>query len=544
MDELVRAYQLNDNHRSKIVCPKEILMRESEVVQPFDDEAIKAAQKVAGECLWLSQRTRIDIAFSTTMLCSKVSKDPHGAIEIGRRILHYLHQTKDFKLHLKPVKDVAPLRVFTDASFAPLGQHSYGGHVVEVKGVPALWKASRQQLISLSSSEAELVQAVEGCMYAESLMTILVDLGIQCESAELCLDNTAAIAFVNGSGSQRTRHLKVRGYKIRQLIQSGWTVSHCPGEYQKADLLTKTLPSVRLQFLCRLLQLGGDATAVVTPRPEVRSVGALPSSLSKVLMLLQVCKCCGELTDDSDDKGGVSIEWPWELAVLTVLIVLSTLFLWEAAGAPCRRRQPSEPQIRAVSVEKERRARKLQGRVSAAIEAALSESPTGDEAQPRARGRNKCPGVGDESRGESAMPTVVYGGINMHIPPAQPTTAAQQGYSQPSASPQLPVEARGSQQRVAAARPSTTTTGFRPDGHEGLGRDSVVWEPKRRVAESHSSSTQTDPVIVLDPSEYVYVSGRGDCVQKDQDCHGLRRAFDIRPKAVCQYCLNRSKGAR
>ena len=94
-------------------------------------------------------------------------------------------------------------------------------------------------------------------MYAESLMTILVDLGIQCDSAELCLDNTAAIAFVNGSGSQRTRHLKVRGYKIRQLIQSGWTVSHCPGEYQKADLLTKALPSVRLQFLCRLLQLGG-----------------------------------------------------------------------------------------------------------------------------------------------------------------------------------------------------------------------------------------------------------------------------------------------
>ena len=171
VDELVRAYQLNDTHRSKIVCPKEILMRESEVIQPFDEQAIKAAQKVAGECLWLSQRTRIDIAFSTTVLCSKVSRDPHGAIEIGRRIIHYLHHTKDFKLHLKPVKGVAPLRVFTDASFAPLGQHSYGGHVVEVKGVPALWKASKQQLISLSSSEAELIQAVEGCMYAESLMT-------------------------------------------------------------------------------------------------------------------------------------------------------------------------------------------------------------------------------------------------------------------------------------------------------------------------------------------------------------------------------------
>ncbi|CAE7279390.1 RE2, partial [Symbiodinium microadriaticum] len=250
-------------------------------------------------------------------------------------------------------------------------------------------------------------------------MTILVDLGIQCDSAELCLDNTTAIAFVNGSGSQRTRHLKVRGYKIRQLIQSGWTISHCPGEYRKADLLTKALQSVRLQFLCSLLQLGGDTATTATSRPEVRTVGVVSSALLKVLMLLQISRCCSESTDDGVDEGGVPIEWPWELAVVTVLVVLSTLFLWETAGAPCRRRQSEEPQIRAVSVEKERRARKLQGRVSAAIEAALSESPTGDEALPRVRkDRTKCSGSSAQHRSESTTPTVVYGGINMHIPPA------------------------------------------------------------------------------------------------------------------------------
>ena len=42
--------------------------------------------------------------------------------------------------------------------------------MVEVYGVPVLWKAN--------SSEAELIQAVEGCMYTESLMTTLVDLGL------------------------------------------------------------------------------------------------------------------------------------------------------------------------------------------------------------------------------------------------------------------------------------------------------------------------------------------------------------------------------
>ncbi|CAE7673266.1 KIN12C, partial [Symbiodinium necroappetens] len=118
VDELIRAYKLSEANRSKIVCPKEILMHAPETVQPFDDQTVKSAQKLAGECLWLAQRSRIDIAFATTVLCSKVSKDPHGAIAIGQRMMSYLHHTKDFKLHLKPTEGVAPLRVFTDASFA------------------------------------------------------------------------------------------------------------------------------------------------------------------------------------------------------------------------------------------------------------------------------------------------------------------------------------------------------------------------------------------------------------------------------------------
>ena len=254
VDELVRAYGLASSDKSKVVCPKEILMSEPESAPKADEATIKAAQKIAGECLWLSQRTRFDICFTTAILCSRVSKDPQGALMIGRRLLCYLHQTKSFKLHLRPDDAAAPVRVFTDASFSPQGQHSYGGHVVELFGVPAVWRASRQALIALSSSEAELIQAVEGCMYAESLLTVLQDLRVQCSTVQLLLDNTASIAFIGGSSSQRTRHLKVRAYKIRQLIQSGWEVKHCRGEYQRADLLTKPLPAARMRFLCDLLQ--------------------------------------------------------------------------------------------------------------------------------------------------------------------------------------------------------------------------------------------------------------------------------------------------
>ena len=226
-------------------------------------------------------------------------------------------------------------------------------------------------------------------MFAESLLTVLEDLRVQCNTAQLLLDNTAAMAFIGGSGGQRTRHLKVRGHKIRQLIQSGWEIKHCPGEYQRADLLTKPLSAARMRFLRELLQLGDDETPEVLQErediPAVRATSAAPAScMSALLVLLQVCACKGDEVEPEEGTATMPIDWPWELAVLTLLVVLSTLFVWEASGAPCRRRQAPVPEIRAVTV-KERRAKKLQDRVAAAIDSAVSESPTGDEGQPARR---------------------------------------------------------------------------------------------------------------------------------------------------------------
>ncbi|CAE7359300.1 RE1 [Symbiodinium sp. CCMP2592] len=422
VDELIRSYNLPETARSKVVCPKELLFNEDKADDADPDEkVVRAAQKIAGECLWLSQRTRPDIAYTTSVLCAKVSKDPHGALAVGHRLLSYLAQTKGYKLHLTPDPEAPPVRVFTDASFSPQGEHSYGGHIVEVYGVPVLWRASKQALIALSSAEAELIQAVEGATYAEALMAMLSDLRIPCSGAELNLDNTASISFIEGSGNQRTRHLKVRGHKIRQLLAFGWTVKHCRGEIQRADLLTKPLPSQRVRFLCGLLRLVPDEPHredAAAELPAVRQVTAQTSPcLAGLLLFLQTCGCLGG--SEEEEGSGVSIEWPWELALVTLMIVLSTLFVWEATGAPCRRRAPPEvAHVRAVNGDpRSRRSKKLQDQVKAAIDSVVN-SPTEDDEPPRARGRNKCPvgSSGSTSPGVSSQgPTVVYGGINMHM---------------------------------------------------------------------------------------------------------------------------------
>ena len=545
VDELVRSYGLPVSAKSRIACPKELLINDNQEIQPYDELAVRKAQRIAGECLWLSQRTRVDIAYTTSVLCAKVAKDPHGAIAVGQRLLAYLAYTKGYKLHLRPDPEAPPVRVFTDASFSPQGEHSYGGHVVEVYGVPVLWRASRQALIALSSSEAELIQAVEGCTYAESLMTVLSDLHIPCETAELNLDNTASISFIGGSGNQRTRHLKVRGHKIRQLIQSGWTVRHCRGEMQKADLLTKPLPSQRMLYLCGLLHLRPDPEGASLP--AVKAVTAQTSPcLSGLVLLMQACTCLGN-PDNEDAGSGVSIEWPWELAVVTLLIVLSTLFVWEATGAPCRRRRDAEvPHVRAVSVEQRtRRSRKLQERVKAAIDSVVS-SPTEDEGPQRARGRNKCPPEAAQSSTPSSSsqgPTVVYGGISMHMhgaglyedghPAPHASTLTSSSTMQSSYHPATAVEQLNA---PASMRPlPDQPTGS--EGHHRVLRGDFVRGPSSSKPSMQSQAVQTDPVVVLGPEDRVYLSEGGDCGHVSQNCRGLRQAGHVKTKKVCQYCI-------
>ena len=53
IDELVRSYNLPESAKSKVVCPRELVMAECDAPQAYDEGTIRAAQKIAGECLWL-----------------------------------------------------------------------------------------------------------------------------------------------------------------------------------------------------------------------------------------------------------------------------------------------------------------------------------------------------------------------------------------------------------------------------------------------------------------------------------------------------------
>ena len=75
-------------------------------------------------------------------------------------------------------------------------------------------------------------------------LQFLQSLGVQVDFAKMYQDNTSAITMAkNGkSCSDRTKHIKLRYFFIKQLIDSGESsVTHYPTEMMPADVLTKPL---------------------------------------------------------------------------------------------------------------------------------------------------------------------------------------------------------------------------------------------------------------------------------------------------------------
>ncbi|CAE7730700.1 GIP [Symbiodinium sp. CCMP2592] len=376
IDELLRMYSLEPRHRTPV--PREWVKEAPEHEEGYTPETLRRAQRITGELLWLTQRTRVDAAYTVSLMGSWCTKAPEHVIRLGQRLLHFLGSTKDWKLSLIPVEGEKRMVVYTDASFAPYGSHSITGVLITYHGRSVVWKAKKQALVSLSTAESELIAACEGVVMGQSSESLILELTSDLRTKLLLVDNLAAIALVEGSGSQRTRHLRVRSNFVKdQVERKELEVDHCPGEQQLADLLTKILAGPRHQFLACLIGLSVElppmqiATlirgAAPTVNPELRA-----NRIKLVLLVLIMQMIEAEAVEDDELSDPLSLE----LSVVAIMMMLSILFVWES-GKYCLIRccRTDGPRIRSlrhededeVSIERSRRQRRQEA-VRRAIE--------------------------------------------------------------------------------------------------------------------------------------------------------------------------------
>ena len=125
-------------------------------------------------------RTRPDLQYVVALMASRATKSPEVVNKIGQRLLDYLYQTLNYRLVFNGCEESElELSAYTDSSFAPAGARSHGAAVVVYRGSPICWRSSRQALVTLSTAESELVEAVEGALLLKSCEGTIAEIALQ-----------------------------------------------------------------------------------------------------------------------------------------------------------------------------------------------------------------------------------------------------------------------------------------------------------------------------------------------------------------------------
>ena len=216
---------------------------------------INRYQRKIGSLLFAAVNTRPDVAFSVSRLARFLANPGPAHQHAADRVLLYLRSTKGLAI-LFGGSDV--LIVASDASFADntIDRKSSQGYAIKLFGGLIAWRANKQDTVTTSTTEAELLALSQVAKEAIFTRMLLTELGIELHDPTITIqcDNTQTIRLINEEISQLTtklRHVDIHNHWLRQEAKKeSIRVTYVQSSDMIADGLTKALaPNQWAQFL-------------------------------------------------------------------------------------------------------------------------------------------------------------------------------------------------------------------------------------------------------------------------------------------------------
>ena len=201
-------------------------------------------KQIVGSLMYLIA-TRPDIMFSMSLISRYMENPTKIHLLAAKRILRYLQGTRDFGLFYKKGEKLE-LFGFTDSDYAGNqdDRRSTSGYVFMLGTGAVSWSSKKQQIVSLSTTEAEFIAATACACQAIWLRRILEELQFkQVEATTVFRDNNSAIKLSkNPVLHGRSKHIDVKYYFLRDLSNDGTIkLVYCRSEDLVADIQTKPL---------------------------------------------------------------------------------------------------------------------------------------------------------------------------------------------------------------------------------------------------------------------------------------------------------------
>ncbi|CAI7806952.1 unnamed protein product [Closterium sp. NIES-54] len=294
---------------------------------PLKPAGIRNYQKKLGCLLFAAVTCRPDLSYSASQLATYLKRPKAEHLAELDRALHYFVSTPTIGLTYHKNATAPPkLTGYVDADHAgdSDNRRSRTGYIYRLEPIgPISWQSSKQELIALSSAEAEYIalcsdhagdsdnrRSPTGYIYRlepigpiswqSSKQELIALLSAEAEYIALCsatkeglylrelleeaklaelpnftmfCDNQSAIRIANKSGFvNRTKHIALRYFFVKDEIEKGrLKLSYSPTSEMAADYLTKKLGKSKFEY-CMLLT--GQSHVTCSDTPEAKgSVG-------------------------------------------------------------------------------------------------------------------------------------------------------------------------------------------------------------------------------------------------------------------------------
>ena len=212
---------------------------------------------IIGALNYLALMTRPDMSFALSVLASKCQSPTKGDYRKVKHLFKFAMGTAHIGLQFQSDDDFQ-LHVWADASYASREDaRSQNGYCMSLGATNAAFysKSSKQQLVTLSSTESEYVAMFHASTEVVFLRRLIQQLGFVQEPIKVYQDNESAIRWAHGQENfHRAKHLHVKYHYVRELVKEQvMSVEYLSTKEMVADVLTKPLVSDQFQYLASKL---------------------------------------------------------------------------------------------------------------------------------------------------------------------------------------------------------------------------------------------------------------------------------------------------
>ena len=202
--------------------------------------------------LYLAKRARPDCLTAVAFLATRVTKCTVDDLAKLDRLMRYVWATRERGIVFTPGASGIVVSVLIDAAY---GVHADGrshtGSCIVVGDRGAVHcKSSKQQIVTKSSTEAELVALSDSANQALHVRSFIIAQGHVCGPVIIHQDNMSCMALIDRgrSGAERTRHISIKYFWLKERVDMGEAkVKHLGTKDMYANMLTKPLQGAQFK---------------------------------------------------------------------------------------------------------------------------------------------------------------------------------------------------------------------------------------------------------------------------------------------------------